>query len=488
MAQPAAVQSTYKAGMKRDGAREALPDGACWNLVDFLPEVLGAVLRKRGGYEYASSVLGGTYVMSGIVAEYTAGQSVLALASSGYWYEIESPTTQEGIGGTEGCRNPIFYNDMVIAPEWTGVNAPKKITRAGATHTLAALGGSPPAGKYALVYKDVVWLGGNAALPKRTYFCVAGAPESWDTSVKWMDMSYPVTGYAALSNAVLVFSLGRTARVRGSIPPPDTDFTIDDPVFEVGCTDNRSIVNYRDKCIFANAQGLYMTDGVALEDLTRVCGMKAWWRDVMKGREGFATGTQYALSWTIAGGVYDDFYFYSICNGPTLIDAGVIDLTRYAWTRLSNIDAAFFFDRLYPQELFWGRLGASRVATIADLFNPTSANKSDADGDIVRPVLETIFFGADPGLKTFTNVFVTYDLAAEGGATPSLHVSAANNPEGATYEDLVPDLTGTGHKRMHLEVNRPGLGISLKIAQVGESVDTRLHDIEIGANPREKSR
>ena len=33
-------------------------------------------------------------------------------------------------------------------------------------------------------------------------------------------MSYPITGFAALSNAVLVFSVQRTGRVRGSEPPP----------------------------------------------------------------------------------------------------------------------------------------------------------------------------------------------------------------------------------------------------------------------------
>ena len=150
--------------------------------------------------------------------------------------------------------------------------------------------GSPPPAATGSCTRTSSGSAGASAYPKRIYFCIAGEPESWDMTNKWLDMSYPITGFAALYNAVLVFCLQRTARVRGSQPPPDADFTVDDPVFEVGCTDNRSIHNYRDKVIFANAQGLYMTDGVALEDLTRVCGMKAWWRDVMKGREGFSTG------------------------------------------------------------------------------------------------------------------------------------------------------------------------------------------------------
>ena len=37
-------------------------------------------------------------------------------------------------------------------------------------------------------------------------------------------------------------------------------------------------------------------------------------------------------------------------------------------------------------------------------------------------------------------------------------------------------------------MNRPGLGIAFKIVQIGQSSDTRLHEIEIAAQPREKSR
>ena len=123
-----------------------------------------------------------------------------------------------------------------------------------------------------------------------------------------------------------------------------------------------------------------MTDGVALEDLTRVCGMKGWWRDIMKGREGFTTGQQYGLDWKICGGIYDDFYFYSVVRADgTLVDAGMIDLTRYNWTRLSNLDAICFFDRLYPQELFWGNV-YPRLQGISPIFVPDASNTHDADG------------------------------------------------------------------------------------------------------------
>ena len=205
--------------MKRDGAREALPDGAVWNLVDFLPEVLGAVLPQarrlrvrlagpdRGGRHGGLRALGDRRrVHRRAVGARRRTRTVAA-------YEIESPRATENIGGAHRrTRNPIFYDDMVIVPDAAGRPLPKKITRSGATHTIAdCSGGSSPCWRYGLVYKDVVWLGGNAAFPKRIYFSVSANPRAGTRPSSGHDMSYPITGFAALSNAVLVFSL-RTHR------------------------------------------------------------------------------------------------------------------------------------------------------------------------------------------------------------------------------------------------------------------------------------
>ena len=57
MAQPAVCQETYKGGMKRDGAREALPAGLVLEPRRLPARGARRVLRKRGGYEYASQDL-----------------------------------------------------------------------------------------------------------------------------------------------------------------------------------------------------------------------------------------------------------------------------------------------------------------------------------------------------------------------------------------------------------------------------------------------
>jgi len=155
MATPFMLQNGYQLAMRRDGARETMPRGSVWSLIDYIPEILDSRLRKRGGYVYASqdiSVVQGTasYLTTGLVAEYSAGQSVLVMDEDARFYEVESPSSTENIGASTqgGCRNPFFYNNMSIWPEWTGVNPPAKITRSGATHTIANLGGTPPDGRY----------------------------------------------------------------------------------------------------------------------------------------------------------------------------------------------------------------------------------------------------------------------------------------------------------------------------------------------------
>lgn len=495
MASPFMLQDGYQLAMRRDGARETMPRGAVWSLIDYIPEILDARLRKRGGYVYASQDISSvqataTYLIAGVSAEYTDGQSLLVFDEDGRIYEVESVSATEDIGAGIATRSPTFYNDMVIAPDSAGAAGPKKITRSGGVHTVANLGGTPPAGRYAGAYKDVVWLGASAALPRRTYFSVAGNAESWDTTNKYLDNTFPVSGYAFLANAALIFSHQRTTRVRGSIPPPDSDFFVDDPAFMVGCTDNRSIAYWRDKAIFANAKGLYITDGTEPNDVTKLCGMKSWWRDVLAGREGFSTGAAYSpTTWSIAGGVHDDYYFYSIMNGATLVDSGMIDLTRYAWMRLANIDSTFFFERLYPEELFFARRGAARLGKLSDIFVPAVANKSDADGDAVLPVIEYPFFEGQPGVKTAQRLYLGYDVRDAASDNPTLTVSYIDSPEETSYTSLTPALAETNaYTRATVQLAIPVNGIGIKIAQSNPSSDTRLYALEADLQPRERSR
>ena len=173
MATPQTIQPSWKMGMKRDFPREQMPKGSVWNMVDYLPEVLNSSLRKRGGYAHESqdiNAVQGTasYLMSGLYAPYSSSASILVFDEDGRAYEVESTSSTENIGAALTTINPVFYSDKVIAPDSTGAAGPKKLTKAAGTHTIANLGGSPPAGRYAVIYKDVLWLASSAAIPAVT--------------------------------------------------------------------------------------------------------------------------------------------------------------------------------------------------------------------------------------------------------------------------------------------------------------------------------
>ena len=95
-----------------------------------------------------------------------------------------------------------------------GTTAPKKYDGSA---TPAALGGSPPAGKFAAIYKTRVYLAGTAANPNRVFASPTPDIEAtWDTSNSYLDADYPVTGLAPLANQLLVFSAGHLERFIGT--------------------------------------------------------------------------------------------------------------------------------------------------------------------------------------------------------------------------------------------------------------------------------
>ncbi len=492
MASPQKLLDSYRSGMKRDFPRDQMPKDSVWNLVDFVPEILGAPLRKRGGWAYASPVLpaAAQYIIAGIVAPFSSGKINAAFDEDGRGAAITSPSATGDIGAVQTTRDPAFYNDKILVPHDGGTALPKYITWNGTVFTVTTMAAGAPAGRYMVIHKDVAWLASPSALVNRIYFSTTGNPLSWNTTDRWLDVSYPITGMAALSNAVMVFSLERTARVRGSIPPPDSDFIVDDPLFAVGCTDNRSIALYRDKVIWANASGLFISDGTALEDLTAICGMKNWWLDIMSGRDGFSTGTEYSpTGFTIVTEVFRDILIYCVMNGASKVDAGFIDLKRFVWGRFSNFGFSAMWGDSFPEDVYLGLRGTARVASFSEVLQPLSANAEDADAVDLLPYLETPFSVGPEATKTLRAVYLGYDIRDPGANNPFLTVSYIDSPEETSYTALSPTLLETTQKeRERLVLNFPARGIAFKVAQTGTSSDTRIYSMEIDGQAREANR
>lgn len=481
MARPLLLQNNFSEGMKRDFPRESLPRGASWNLVDYIPHVLGAPLRKRGGFSYASNDITATkatasYVLSVVYAPFTAATKLVVHDEDGELYTLTpgSLTVTDVGASLIPAQNPTFYRNKVIITD--GTNAPKSYDGSA----IATLGATAPSASYSAAFRDFGVLARTSANTNRVYFSDAGDPTTWDTTNSFIDAVYPVTGLAVLSNSLLVFSQGHIERIRGSVPPPDTDM-VRETLFEVGVPDPWSVVVADDRCIFANPQGVYITDGATLVDLTEKGGMKRYWQEQLAA---------YTSSYTIAAGFYRGHYIVSVMNGSTFVDCLVCHVDTNRWWRFSNLKARSFSHAFgVADELYFGLRSAARVCSFSSVFSPTSSVKNDADGTAVAPIVETPFFRGAPGKKTLKQAYVSYDARDAASDNPTLALSYVTSPEATSYTSISGSFAETtAQTRARKPLRFSAEGIALKLAQSNASSDTRIYSFSIDLHAREQSR
>ena len=498
--------------MKRDWPRTSLPAQALWNAIDVIVNY-GAPVRQRGGWTNhsqavssitaasATQVAGGVYAVLSTSGGGTTAKN-LAVDEDGYLFDVTTADAASGIGAAVTlAQNPVFhggtaasaatavYTGLAIIPDGTGAAVPKKYNGT----TLSDLNGTPPKARYATVYKDYTVLGngtvGSTYYPNRIWFSPEGDPDcavssvtAWDTTDSWIDFSQPVIGLGSTRNAMLVFHDAQVSRIRGSIPPPDEDMVVDDPIFKVGLFDAQSIAEHKDTIIWASAEGVFRTDGVTLDDLTKRGGMLRYWLDLARS----ATST-----WTFAGGTHRDNYILTVMDGSTYKDGFLIDLQTLSWTRISNVDALSFWDGLNGQadELYWGRQGAARVCRLSTIYNVgDSTYKTDGDGDTVAPVIETPFYPVGKlGLKRMKRVYIGYELTEYGTDDPACAVSFVTTPEETSYTAASALPETTEYDRRRVDIFRQAFGIGLKFTRSNPG-DFLLYDISVDQIAQEQSR
>lgn len=489
--------------MSQDAPRDQLPGGAVWNLIDFIPHKLGAPLRKRGGWSYASTALGASTFVDGLVyAPFASGEKNLAVGQDGNCYTF-TVGANASLGAAFAVKqNPVYHRSgaptlgTVIIPAASGTVGPKSYD--GVTY--GNLGGTPPTAIYAGVWNDRTILANSAAIPNRAWFGPAGnSAGTWDTTNAWQDATLPITGVGVLKTAIMLFHLRSTERLRGTTPPSSTtigDMQMDN-AFAVGCIDARSIVNYNDTLIWADARGVYQTDGAALKDLTwnQDQGIRGYWRSIL---------ASYTASYSVAGGVYDDTYIVSVMNGTTFVDCLAFDLARGFWYRLANFPArAFARTGSTFEETFMALGNAGRVASLSSILSPAAGTKNDADGTAVAPVLETGLFRGyshirrrwvmSYGLQQWKQLYFNYDMRDAASDNPVLTVSYATDPNATSYTALTRTLTETlkaTRAKRDAGASSGGFrstGLMLKIVQTGASSDTRLSTLEAEYSPLEGS-
>lgn len=480
--------------MARDFAREQLPGGFVWNMVDYIPN-LGAPLAKRGGWNYASNDVSGTstgatYIVAGAYAEFSAGTKLVYITDNGKLGTISSGTASNVGTVVAPKQNPWLHRQKLVIPSNDGSTASSVKYYDGSS--VGTLGGSPPLGQFGCVWRDYSVLANTAANPNYVYFGPAGDPSgTWDTTTGWFAMTYPVTGGVwPMRNAVLTFTSGHCERLRGTTPPPNTDLSRE-PVFDHGCLDARSLAGWGDNLVFANAEGVFLTDGATAIDLTAKGGMSRYWRDTL---------TAWTTSWTLAGGIFQNKYVLSVMNGSTFVDCLMCDLITREWTRHSNVKSVAFFRALGAAEkLYFGSRTSARLNELSTFWQPGSSYKTDGDGTNVTPIIETAYvrgitrqnrrYSASTGIETWKNIFGDYDLRDAASDTPTLQIAVLTSPEATSYTNLGTALPATTKKtRMKRDIGLASNGLAFKLTQSGPSSQTYLYSLETVNYARELGR
>lgn len=509
---PVNLQNEFTAGMKRDFPRNRMPPNSAWTLRDIILDY-GAPARERGGWAHASpsitSSTASTYVKGGIyvVFSQTGGSDPenLCLDEDGRLFKITDSTfTYLGAAPGPG-QNPVFhggvaasaaaalYTGLVIIPDSLGILVP--YTYDG-TNAPRAMNGSPPKARFAAVYKDYTALAngtvGSTYFPNRVWFSPPGDPDcfgtagvsSWDTTDAWIDFSTPVRGLAATKNVLFVFGDGQISRVRGSIPPPDTDMTVDDPWMKVGLLDPFSITVAEDIVYWCAPEGVFRSDGVYLDNLTAKGGMLRYWLDLMVS----ATS-----AYTFATGIIRNKLVISVMNAGTFVDAFMVDLQSYAWTQVTNLDAVTFWDgrgSTVSDDTFFGRREAVRVGRLDSMFAEVddSSFKNDGDDTAVAALIETPYYDLGrPGVKNVKGIHVGYHLADHATDNPTVAVSYVDTPEDTSYTSLGTLSETTAYDRQRLQLGGRFWGIGLKFTRSAAG-DFHLFDISAEVAYQEESK
>jgi len=485
-------------GFMRDLPRHQLPGGILWDMVDWIPQLDGAARRRFGwsavdastfSVRNASATNYGSMVA---YAPYTAtGAEIVAVTSNGYLIKIPVSTGVGAYVGTVTAKaRPVFHREKLVIMDQSHV--PTFYSGNGAALTSASGG---PQAACGTLFGDYTLLCNTAANPQRGYFSAAGDPTTWDTTNSWIDMPGKIIGVQGLRNAIIFFTGSQVWRVRGDTPPQlnVVGNLIKDHLYDTGLLDERSIATYGEQVVFANTEGIWLTDGAKVTNLAERGGILTYWQSLLKN---------YQSSWTIAGGVYRGYYTVSVSDGSgNNIDFLVCDLSQGHWFRFSDIVATMFAHAtgLGESSYFVGPNGY--VGNLANIWGVQSS--TDQGGAVILPSLETPFFRGwqrfhrkwipTDATSVWQRIYVNYDAP---GAGSGLRLAYTTSSEaGAPYTTIgdLPTTTAPTRTRMVINPNGgavPARGIGFKIYQAAgmTPTDLRLNDVELEYYTREGSR
>jgi hypothetical protein len=467
MAKPVLLQDDFSGGMKPDLPHDKLPKNAVRNMVDFIPNYNDVPLALRNGWDRVGATMSTTYAGAVAFAPFVNGAQLVGIADTGAVFQV--PHTSDTANTARGTAQvplqpPVFYRNVLYIPSDNGSTTVKSY---GGSSNAAAASGSPPAGMIASVFKDHLVLARDSGTPNRVWFAAGGDATTWDTAAdgQWLDASYPVTGLATIRNMMLVFAEQGVERIRGDIIPgvAGSDM-VREPLPIPGCADPASIAVAEDVCYYANASGVYMTDGITSVDLTEQCDFKQWWAHTLFSYDG---------SWNLAGGYFQGKYIVVAHDGSTFKICAVFEVKTRAAYQFSNIPATMFamaptgHSASYPGGVYMAERNAPRLARFSNVFGRISAIdganswQEDDNGTFRSPRVRTGYFNS-PGNRRIKKVYVHFDRSTAGTITVNTYSNKNAATATGTFAVSNDGRDGYGFRKINVaRGDREGLAIEI---------------------------
>ena len=343
-------------GMQTDPPLDQMPGNVMRRIIDYLPEFQNQLLA-RGGWSNLTGVVahtGGAVPVYNWVT-YCPFSNGAKLCFNGHqaadlaWVSTLDGSTVgtnlgsaslPGLGTSPGIwhRTSTAVNGgLLIVPMGASGQLPAKWD---ATNPVAVLGGSPPFARVAASWGDWLILA-NGAAPNgnRIWFSGAGAPETWVLSgaqAAYTDAPEDVLAIVPKGNTIFVFGKTGTHLLIGDLPPPNSTFTFRKFAFAEGIgwgtsfTGMEAVCTYKDFVIWANANGVYKSDGGQPIDLTKLGGIKSYWPFVYKPQSNHK----------VSVGTYRNYIFVTVLDSSNAAwRCLVYDLDANTWWEWSNIPA-----------------------------------------------------------------------------------------------------------------------------------------------------
>jgi hypothetical protein len=489
-------------GMGPDAPRDAMPDASVWRMEDYIPNLLGSTLEMRQGWQnYVNSPLDG-YVTAQQWVNTLGGNHHLA-ATNKTLYNLDNPAVPRlistvGTGPTSGALWPMAaLYEYVLLPR-TGDQLPVVLRYQGQNEVLVTTHASTPKGKVAATWQSRFVLANTPTNPNFVYFLSAEWGAGLTTTPVWDPIAYwettaDVMGLAVTRNSLLLFHEGTVERLRGTKPPGaliEPDLWMEPLIGLGGCNEPHTICYWTDNVIFADARGVYITDGTTIKDITDQGGIGREWRKA------------YDPTWRVSAGVVYDQYVIAMTDVVNQVfkKCFVCDLYSKSWQIFNNLPFSSFVASIGEVERLFGGGLDGKVADLSTMWTEADAttNNVDGNGAAVLPQLETAWYrmSENESMKRVKNIYLSLDLDEVDGEvkvyvceqvqprSPADWILVKTITEGDFLDNRGQSMSIDGYRRRRILVGRESFGFAFKIETTGLLKNLKIYDLSAELAPQ----